>query len=239
MASAEFPPIPPVPVPEPEPAPGSPPPARNNLLSWIATSNPFYVISAGLFLFGLKMSFGEQTRDADSWALMTGLGGYTLLLASAALLLVRYAKVWNDVRTILLLMVLMFLATSVTFDELLVLDPDRGVWFCAGGLVFAVAVTEAVLGGIRLNLFHLVSLLLVLGVGLNYALFFNRSVHDEAEAERNIFALLICALTTTSAFGVLSFANNPVLESIGTTVGMGAILSLIFSALWSRAGRGA
>ena len=135
----------------PEPAPDRPP-SRNNLLSWIATSNPFYVISAGLFLFGLKMSFGEHTRDIDSWALMTGLGGYTLLLASAALLLVRYAKVWNDVRTVLLLMVLMFLATSVTFDELLVLDPDRGAWFYAGGLVFSVAVTEAVLGGIRLKL---------------------------------------------------------------------------------------
>jgi hypothetical protein len=151
MSSADLP-VPPIPPDlPPEPAPDTPP-DRDNLLSWIATSNPFYVISAGLFLFGLKMSFGEHTRDIDSWALMTGLGGYTLLLASAALLLVRYAKVWNDVRTVLLLMVLMFLATSVTFDELLVLDPDRGAWFYAAGLVFSVAVTEAVLSGIRLKL---------------------------------------------------------------------------------------
>ena len=33
-------------------------------------------------------------------------------------------RVWNDVRTVLLLVVLMFLATSVTFDELLVMHPS-------------------------------------------------------------------------------------------------------------------
>jgi hypothetical protein len=46
----------------------------------------------------------------------------------------------------------MFLATSVTFDELLIMSPDRGALVNAAGLVFAVAVTEAVLRGIRLRL---------------------------------------------------------------------------------------
>ena len=47
--------------------------------------------------------------------------------------------VWNDVRTVLLLVVLMFLATSVTFDELLVMEPERGRWYFIGGLVFSIA----------------------------------------------------------------------------------------------------
>jgi hypothetical protein len=117
----------------------------------VCTSNPFYVISAALFLFGLRVSFGTHARDVDSWALMGGLAGYTLLLASAALVLVRFGRVWNDVRTVLLLVVLMFLATSVTFDELLVLDPERGQWYFVGGLAFAVALTELLLRGIRLR----------------------------------------------------------------------------------------
>ena len=105
----------------------------------------------------------------------------------------------------------------------------------------AVFATAALLGvfGMRLNLFHLVSLLLVLGIGLNYALFFNRSLSSAEERARNLFALLVCCLTTVSAFGVLSFAANPVLQSIGTTVGLGGILSLLFSWLWSRSGRAA
>src|SRR5262245_29425047 len=122
------------------------------VVRWVCTSNPFYVISAGLFLAGLWMSFGSYERDEDAWALMAGLAGYTLLLAATAFLLVRFARVWDDARTVLLLVVLLFLATSVTFDGLLALEPGRGFLFYASGLLFAVAVSEGLLRGIRLAL---------------------------------------------------------------------------------------
>jgi hypothetical protein len=128
--------------------------ARNtrSLIRWVCTNNPFYVLSAALFLAGLWVSFGAQTRDVDTWALMSGLAGYTLLLAVAACLLVRFGNVWDDVRTVLLLAVLMFLATSVTFDEVLVLDPGRGVVCYLAGLIFSIAVSEGMLRGTRLRL---------------------------------------------------------------------------------------
>jgi hypothetical protein len=122
------------------------------LLRWVCTSNPFYVLSAGLFLAGLYASFGAQAHQADTWALMAGLASYTVLLAATACLLVRFGNVWDDVRTVLLLVVLMFLATSVTFDELLVLDPPQGIICSLAGLVFAVVVSESVLHGARLGL---------------------------------------------------------------------------------------
>jgi hypothetical protein len=122
------------------------------LLRRVCTKNPFYVLSAGLFLVGLYLSFGAQTGDVDAWALMGGLAGYTLLLAATACLLVRFGNVWDDVRTVLLLVVLMFLATSVTFDEALVLNPARGLLCSAAGLLFAAAVTEGILRGTRLRL---------------------------------------------------------------------------------------
>lgn len=125
---------------------------NNSLVRWICTSNPFYALSAALFLAGLWISFGGQTQVVQTSALMSGLAGYTLLLAGTALLLVRYAKVWDDARTVLLLVVLMFLATSVTFDEVLVDDLERGAICYLGGLLFAVAVSEGVLHGIRLAL---------------------------------------------------------------------------------------
>src|SRR5947209_9741215 len=95
------------------------------LLRRVCTKNPFYALSAGLFLVGLRLSFGEQARAIDTWSLMSGLAAYTLLLAGTACLLVRFGNVWDDVRTVLLLVVLMFLATSVTLDEVVVLDPSR------------------------------------------------------------------------------------------------------------------
>jgi hypothetical protein len=134
-------------------ASASPPPSNGRgLLRWVSTNNPFYVLSAGLFLAGLWISFGAQAEEVQTWALMSGLASYVLLLAGTAYLLVRFGNVWDDVRTVLLLVVLMFLATSVTFDEVLVLDPGRGFLCYLLGLLFALGVSEGLLRGIRLAL---------------------------------------------------------------------------------------
>jgi hypothetical protein len=127
-------------------------PAPRTLLQWITTSNPLYVLSAGLFLVGLRVSFGDPEQEVNNFALAGGLAFYTLLLAAAAVLLVRFARVWNDVRTVLLLVVLMFLATSVTFDELLVMNPARGRLLNVVGLAFAILTSEYILRVIRLRL---------------------------------------------------------------------------------------
>jgi hypothetical protein len=127
------------------------PGAARGAVRWICTKNPFYVISAGLFLVGLRVSFGTQALE-DVWALMGGLAGYALLLAVTAWLLIRFGRVWDDARTVLLLVVLLFLATSVTFDEVLVLHPAQGAVCCVAGLAFAVGLSEGLLRGIRLRL---------------------------------------------------------------------------------------
>jgi hypothetical protein len=125
---------------------------RRDLVRWIGTKNPFYALSAMLVLVGLWTSFGAQARPEQTWALMFGLGGYTLLLAVPASLLVRFARVWDDVRTVLLLVVLMFLATSVTFDESLARNPSQGIACYVIGLAFAIAMSEGILRTIRLTL---------------------------------------------------------------------------------------
>ncbi len=88
--------------------------------------------------------------------------------------------------------------------------------------------------GERLSLFHLVSLLLVLGVGLNYALFFNRPFADEDERRQTWLSLTVCILATLSAFGALAFSSTPVLHAIGLTVGLGALFSLLVAAMLGR-----
>jgi hypothetical protein len=122
------------------------------LIRWIATRNPFYVLSALCVLVGLWISFGAQVRAEQTWALMLGMSGYTLLLAVPALLLVRYGGVWEDVRTVLLLVVLMFLATSVTFDEALARAPERGITCYVAGFLFAATLSAVMLRGMRLVL---------------------------------------------------------------------------------------
>jgi predicted exporter len=100
----------------------------------------------------------------------------------------------------------------------------------------AVAATAAALslGGVRLSLLHLVSLLLVLGIGTNYSLFFGRFVPGEPERLRNAYSVLVAAATTLIAFGTLATSATPILRAIGSTVALGAALSLVFAAAWSQ-----
>jgi predicted exporter len=87
--------------------------------------------------------------------------------------------------------------------------------------------------GHRLSLFNLVALLLVVGIGLNYALFFNRPAADPDERQRTLLSIAVCGATTLSAFGCLAFSQTPVLHAIGVTVTLGTALSFVMSAALS------
>jgi len=91
----------------------------------------------------------------------------------------------------------------------------------------AIDVALLLLVGKRLSLFNLVALLLVVGVGLNYALFFARRHADDEEKRRAQRSVVVCAGTTLSAFGCLALSRIPVLHEIGMTVALGAVLSLL------------
>jgi len=93
----------------------------------------------------------------------------------------------------------------------------------------AIAMTVACLAllGIGLSLFHLVSLLLVLGIGLNYALFFNQAEPGTDIEQGTSLALSVCFLTTFAAFGCLATSRIPILSAIGLTVSIGCALSLL------------
>jgi len=103
-------------------------------------------------------------------------------------------------------------------------------------LVVAVAVVIAglVLAGQQLTILHLVGMLLVVAVGSNYALFFDRGIAEGGLSPRTLASLLLATSTTVAGFGLLAFSSVPVLNAIGATVGPGAILALLFSAILVR-----
>lgn len=86
-----------------------------------------------------------------------------------------------------------------------------------------------------LTLFHLISLLLVIGLGLDYTLFYNRLVNNQDEWSTTFKALWICCVTTVLVFGVLLLSNTPPLNAVGMTVALGASSCLILGAVWSSA----
>ncbi|MGO9111798.1 MAG: hypothetical protein ACLP9L_21435 [Thermoguttaceae bacterium] len=123
-----------------------------HLARLLYSHNPFYCVSAFLVLWGLGKSFHLHGAATQPELLMTGLAGYALLLAAVGCLLIRGGQLWEDIRTILLLIVLIFLAISMSFDEVLSADLATGRLYFLGGLAFSVVLSELVLRAVRLRL---------------------------------------------------------------------------------------
>jgi predicted exporter len=109
-------------------------------------------------------------------------------------------------------------------------------------LLGAVMLVAAVLVacGHSLTILHLVGLLLIVAVGSNYALFFNPERSTETDAQtmdgispRTLASLVFANLTTVAGFGLLGISQVPVLQAIGVTVGPGAVLALLLSAIFA------
>lgn len=91
--------------------------------------------------------------------------------------------------------------------------------------------------GVALNLFHLTAMMLAAGLGLDYALFFERG-GDSSEQRRTLHAILVCAFSTLMVFALLATSSLPILRAIGVTVSLGVALNFLFALALARRGPG-
>ncbi len=133
--------------------------------------------------------------------------------------------------------------TTVSFAALLIIallwyqrrQPTQVLWIAlsvAAGLVLTIAVVTAVHG--QLTVIHLVALLLVTGLGLDYSLFLSRTESDEERYATNK-AVLACAVSTTIAFAILAGSSIPVLKFLGLTVAAGSASNYLVALAGTRA----
>jgi predicted exporter len=98
--------------------------------------------------------------------------------------------------------------------------------------VLTVAASFAALGH-ALTILHVVGMLLIVAVGSNYSLFFDRvaSHPGEGSLPLTLASLVVANLATVIAFGVLASSSVPVLADLGATVAPGTLLALLFAAM--------
>jgi predicted exporter len=96
-------------------------------------------------------------------------------------------------------------------------------------LAAATALALLALFGVETNLMHVVSLLLVLGMGEDYAIFLVAGAVDPAELKASAMSVVLCCLTTVLSFGLLGLSEIPALRAIGMTCGLGILLSLVLA----------
>ena len=82
--------------------------------------------------------------------------------------------------------------------------------------------------GLPLTLFGLMGLMLVLGVGVNYAIFI---VEAGDRAPAPFAGALLSAATTLLAFGLLSFSSMPALQHFGSMLMIGVAASVLLAPL--------
>ncbi|ULA62745.1 MAG: membrane protein, inferred for ABFAE pathway [Nitrospira sp.] len=107
------------------------------------------------------------------------------------------------------------------------------LWPVLMPMLSALLVVAALLNamGESLSLFHVATFLLVIGLGLDYALFFNRPEGADDDRARTLYGLLVCSMTTILVFGVLACSMIPLLHAIGITAAAGSFCCLLFGGM--------
>jgi Predicted exporter len=82
--------------------------------------------------------------------------------------------------------------------------------------------------GHNLNLFSLLALILVLGIGINYTLFFT---NPRGTPTTSMFAIFMAAVTTLLTFGMLVFSSTQAISSFGIVLSFGILTAFLLSPL--------
>ncbi len=162
-------------------------------------------------------AFGQLSKQTDGAARLLDLKGASEALISGY----RHRIAWALGFALLLLIA----TVAIAFGEL------RRTWRVIAPMSLATLLAFAVLraGGVSLSLFHLVALTLAAGLGLHYALFFERRDADLSEARRTLHATVVCVISALLVFGLLATSTIPVLRAIGATVALGVMFHFCLS----------
>ncbi len=147
------------------------------------------------------------------------------LKAAAESLVAAYRT--RILQALLVATILLVLTISLALRSL------RRAWHVLAPMTLATFLVLAVerVAGVEISLFHLVALILAGGLGLHYALFFERDTGDADEQRRTLHATLVCVLSALLVFGMLAWATIPVLRAIGLTVSLGVAFHFCLSIL--------
>ncbi|MGA2081524.1 MAG: MMPL family transporter [Holophaga sp.] len=155
-----------------------------------------------------------------------GLEGVALVdqAGSVSDLLGRYRRVAEAALGLAVLLVWVLLARWYGLRRgIRVLAPTLGGMLAALGAV-------ALLGQ-PLTLFHTIALVLVLGFGVDYAVFLAEAGDRPAPA---LLGVLLAGFATLLSYGLLVFSGTPALRGFGVTLGLGVLGSVLLAPLARR-----
>jgi predicted exporter len=106
----------------------------------------------------------------------------------------------------------------------------RKTWIALAPALLACLTTVGALVvlGAALTILHVMSLLLVVSMGVDFGIFFVDTADSLEESARTMVSILTAAVTTILSFGLLGLSASPGLAAIGITVTLGVSFSLVW-----------
>lgn len=95
-------------------------------------------------------------------------------------------------------------------------------------LACVATVGTLVAAGVSLTILHVMSLLLVISLGVDFGIFFVDTAATHEEAARTMVSIITASITTILSFGLLGLSHSPGLAALGVTVTLGVTFSLVF-----------
>jgi predicted exporter len=106
-------------------------------------------------------------------------------------------------------------------------SPKKVLIALAPALLACIATVGALVAmGTSLTILHVMSLLLVVSLGVDFGIFFVDTTASLEEAARTMVSILTASITTILSFGLLGLSHSPGLAALGVTVTLGVTFSL-------------
>lgn len=122
------------------------------VLRYLYAGNPFYLLSVCFVFHGTAAWFQSDAAIHNPWPLMGLISTYVVALAVTAFVIVRFGNVWDDARSIFVIVLILFVEMSLCFDDVLSIFPAIGKPLLLLGLLLAISVTECLLLGLRMRM---------------------------------------------------------------------------------------
>ena len=118
-------------------------------LRFIYNHNPFYLISACFILYGLQTT--NSAEPDNLWFLAAILIGYSIVLSATSILIIKLGQVWDDARSIFMVLLLIFFSISISFDRLCITNSQLATQVLTIGFLFCFLTSETIIRSLEIK----------------------------------------------------------------------------------------
>ncbi|MEM9826622.1 MAG: hypothetical protein AAF958_08535 [Planctomycetota bacterium] len=176
------------------------------LRRFLHTENPFYLISCGLIIYGIQLAALQEGDLLHRSLLMSGWTAFYAVLMSVVVVgIVRLAGVWQDARTVFLIIPLALIASSTGYDEWALQSRAGACLMATIGMGLSVLLGEFVLRACRLRLpmTYRVTYYAMLGVFFAAAPVFAESVRQRQQDLSGWSGLIFSSAIAVTLLGLV------------------------------------